>query len=35
LHITGATTWVLATLVGWLAALLADLILSVLLVSKT
>jgi len=34
LQINGATTWLLATLVVWLAALLADLILPVLLVKK-
>jgi len=34
LQISGVKTWVLATLVVWLAALLADLILPVLLVKK-
>lgn len=34
LQIDGAKTWVLATLVVWLAALIADLILPVLLVKK-
>ena len=34
LHITGATTWVLATLIVWLAALLAGLLLPVLLVRR-
>lgn len=34
LQINGATTWLLATLVVWRAALLADLILPVLLVKK-
>jgi len=34
LSITGATTWVLATLIVWLAALLAGLLLPVLLVKK-
>jgi len=35
LQIDGAKTWVLATLVVWLAALVADLILPLLLVKKT
>ena len=34
LKINGATTWMLATLIVWLAALLADVILPVLLVKK-
>ena len=34
LTISGATTWVLATLIVWLAALLADVILPVFLVKK-
>jgi len=35
LQIDGAKTWVLATLVVWLAAVVADLILPLLLVKKT
>ena len=35
LQIDGAKTWVLATLVVWLAAVIADLILPLLLVKKT
>lgn len=35
LQINGAKTWLLATVLVWLAALLADLILPVLLVRKT
>ena len=35
LQIDGVKTWVLATLVVWLAALVADLILPLLLVKKT
>jgi putative membrane protein len=34
LRIEGATTWVMATLIVWLAALLADVILPVFLVKK-
>jgi putative membrane protein len=34
LSITGATTWILATLIVWLAALLAGLILPVFMVKK-
>ncbi len=34
LHITGVTTWVLATLIVWLAALLAGLLLPVILVRR-
>jgi len=33
-HITGVTTWVLATLIVWLAALLAGLLLPVILVRR-
>ncbi len=35
LSISGTTTWILATLIVWLAALLAALILPVFLVKKT